>query len=415
MPPWLNLSCACSHSGYRGEERGVKKKESWSRALLILTAVILVPAAARAQEVTPDSLLQQQLNSLDMAQVQSFLDEIDREVGEYLPDLSLGAMIRAVREGQLHFSLRDILAGLARYLFRELLADSHLLGQLLILAILAAVLQNLQAAFEQNTVSQTAYTVVFLVLITLAMSSFTVAVTTGRETIANMTGFIYAILPVVLTLMASVGGIVSASLLHPMVLGAIGVLTTVVTDIVFPLIYLAAILGIVTRITDRVPVSRLAGLAKDIATAAAGITLTLFLGLLVIQGLAGTAADSLTLRTAKYMTGAFIPVVGKVLTDAVEVVAGTSLLLKDAVGLVGALAIVGLSVFPALKILSLVVIYKLSAALVQPFGDSRIADSLDFMGNSLILVFAAVIAVGLMFFMVLAIIVGLGNITVMLR
>lgn len=393
----------------------MKKKESWSRALLILTAVILVPAAARAQEVTPDSLLQQQLNSLDMAQVQSFLDEIDREVGEYLPDLSLGAMIRAVREGQLHFSLRDILAGLARYLFRELLADSHLLGQLLILAILAAVLQNLQAAFEQNTVSQTAYTVVFLVLITLAMSSFTVAVTTGRETIANMTGFIYAILPVVLTLMASVGGIVSASLLHPMVLGAIGVLTTVVTDIVFPLIYLAAILGIVTRITDRVPVSRLAGLAKDIATAAAGITLTLFLGLLVIQGLAGTAADSLTLRTAKYMTGAFIPVVGKVLTDAVEVVAGTSLLLKDAVGLVGALAIVGLSVFPALKILSLVVIYKLSAALVQPFGDSRIADSLDFMGNSLILVFAAVIAVGLMFFMVLAIIVGLGNITVMLR
>lgn len=386
-----------------------------SHGLVFLAFMLWFPVAVWAQEVTPDSLIQQQLHSLDLSQTQSFLDELDREVGEYLPDLSLEGMIQAVREGELRFSLGGILAGFARYLFRELLADSHLLGQLLILAVVAAVLQNLQAAFEQNTVSRTAYTVVFLVLLTLAMSSFTVAVNTGRDTIENMTSFIYSILPVVLTLMASVGGLVSASLLHPMVLGAIGVLTTVVKDVVFPLIYLAAILGIVTRITDRVPVSRLAGLAKDIATAATGITLTIFLGLLVIQGLAGTAADSLTLRTAKYMTGAFIPVVGKVLTDAVEVVAGTSLLLKDAVGLLGALAIVGLSIFPGLKILSLVVIYKLAAALVQPFGDSRIAEALDFMGNSLVLVFASVIAVGLMFFLMLAIMVGLSNITVMLR
>lgn len=386
-----------------------------SRVLVFLAFTLWFPAAAWAEETTQDTLIQQQLNSLDMSRIQSFLDEVDREAGEYLPELSLGTMIQALREGELHFNLGEILSGFARYLFRELLADSRLLGQLLILAVVAAVLQNLQAAFERNAVSQVAYAVVFLSLLTLAMTSFTVAVNTGRETIEGMTNFIYALLPLVLTLMAAVGGVVSASLLHPMVLGAIGVLATVVKDVVFPLIYLAAILGIVTRITDRVPVSRLAGLAKDIATAAAGITLTLFLGVLVIQGLAGTVADTLTLRTAKYMTGAFIPVVGKVLIDAVEVVAGTSLLLKDAVGLLGALAIVGLSIFPALKILSLVVIYKLAGALVQPFGDSRIADSLDFMGNSLVLVFAAVVAMGLMFFMMLAIMVGLSNVTVMLR
>lgn len=382
---------------------------------LLLFLSLALPAPAAGQEPDTDSLIQQQLQALDITELEAFVDEVDREVGEYLPDLSLPGIIQDLQEGKLSFNLGDMLQGLLRYIFRELLANSSLLGELIVLAVVAAVLQNLQAAFQKNTISNLAHAVVFLVLIVLAVSSFTVAINTGRQAIDEMVSFIHAILPVLLTLMASLGAVASASLLHPFVLGAISVLGGVIKNVIFPLIYLAAVLGIVTRITDRVPASRLAGFAKDIATAGMGLILTIFLGVMVIQGVTGAAGDGLALRTVKYATGAFIPVVGKTLTDAVEVVASTSLLLKNAVGMVGAVVITAISIFPALKILSLVVIYKLAAALVQPLGDDRIAASLDSMGNSLVLVFAAVIAVGLMFFLALAIIVGLGNFTVMLR
>ena len=45
------------------------------------------------------------------------------------------------------------------------------------------------------------------------------------------------------------------------------------------------------------------------------------------------------MRTAKFLSGTFIPVVGGMFADAVEVVIGSALILKNAVGLLGVLAI----------------------------------------------------------------------------
>ena len=59
--------------------------------------------------------------------------------------------------------------------------------------------------------------------------------------------------------------------------------------------------------------------------------------------------------------------------------------------------------------------YRLAAALLQPLGAQELSESLHLLGNYLLLVFAAVAAVGLMFFIALTIIVGLSNVVVMLR
>ncbi len=91
------------------------------------------------------------------------------------------------------------------------------------------------------------------------------------------------------------------------------------------------------------------------------------------------------------------------------------MLLKNAVSLVGVIAIVLIVLLPAIKILSLVIIYRLAAALIQPFGEGPIAAMLQSLAGSLLMVFGAVSAVGLMFFIALTIIAGLGNFTVLLR
>jgi len=72
-------------------------------------------------------------------------------------------------------------------------------------------------------------------------------------------------------------------------------------------------------------------------------------------------------------------------------------------------------VFPMLKILVIGIIYRLAGSLVQPFGESQIGDALQTMSRCINLVFAAVAAVGLMFFIGVSIIIALGNITIMMR
>jgi stage III sporulation protein AE len=72
-------------------------------------------------------------------------------------------------------------------------------------------------------------------------------------------------------------------------------------------------------------------------------------------------------------------------------------------------------VIPLLKIITLAFIYKLAGALIQPIGSGQMVDCLNSLGNNLLLIFATVATVGLLFFFTITIVVGVGNISVMLR
>lgn len=389
--------------------------------LLVLAMVfyvwLLTPVAVQAGEegLNPEALALNQLETLNLQDVEQFIRELDKEVGEYLPDLSIPKVLDDIRRGRFSFGFGDLLGGLGRYLFRELLASSSLLGKIVILAVFCAVLKNLLAAFERGTTGKLAYGVTYLVLITLALSSFTMAVNTAKGAIDQMVSFVQSLLPVLLTLMVAAGGPTSAALVHPFVMGSLGLLSTLIRNLVFPLIYFSVILVMVNQITERFQVSRLSDLFKQASMILLGLFLTIFVGALSLYGVAGAVADGVAMRTAKYLTGAFIPVVGKMLSDAVEAVVGSSLLATNAIHIVAMVGLFAMAAFPAVKIIALVVVYKVAGALVQPFGDSQMSTALDAMGGALTMVFAAVAAVGLMFFIALSAIVGMGNMTVMLR
>jgi stage III sporulation protein AE len=146
-----------------------------------------------------------------------------------------------------------------------------------------------------------------------------------------------------------------------------------------------------------------------------GLTMVIFVGVVTVQGVAGGVADGVALRTAKYAAGTFIPVVGKMFADTVDMVMGASLIIKNAVGLFGIATVATLCVLPLIKVASLILVIKLAGALVQPMGDEKMAKCLDEMGDNLVLVFGGVLAVAVMFFLTITMIIGAGSMTMMLR
>ncbi len=386
----------------------------WQKAVII-TLLLLVILAPAAWADTMDTVVEEQMDKLNLDEIQQFADQIDKEMKDYMPQLSIRQLVQDLRSGKLNLNFGQFMTGMAKFIFSELLAHSYLLSQLLVLTVLCSVLLNIQDAFGGEGTGRVAYIAAYLALMTLALTSFTSAINTGRAAVQQMVDFVQAILPVLLSLLAAMGGLVSASVMHPLVLVALGVISTIINNLVFPLILFATILTLVSQISERFNVDRLAGLFKDITKTLLVALLTFFTGFMALQGVAGAVADSVTLRTAKFMTGAFIPVVGGMLADAAEALIGTSLLLKNAVGIMGLLLIIALALYPMLKILTLVIIYRLVGALAQPLGDDKIAMVLETLGNMLLMVFAAVAGVGLAFFMAISFIVGLGNVTVMMR
>ncbi|MBM7855483.1 stage III sporulation protein AE [Desulfohalotomaculum tongense] len=379
--------------------------------ILALNLLFSLPVRA-AQQDNPGDI---DLSVLDMEAVEQVVRQLDDEIQQAVPQLDFRSLTAKLARGELEWNISEVFNWLIKFIFNEVLANLLLLGKLVVLAIITAVLQNLMTAFEKATVGKIAYFICYLVLITLAVGTFTLTINIGREAVDNMVIFMQALLPLLLTLLAAMGGIASSTLFHPIILGSITVMGTVIKNVVLPLIFFAAVLSVVNGVSAKFKVSRMADLFKTAGMTILGLCSTVFMGILAVQGVAGSVSDGVALRTAKFTTDAFVPVVGGTLSDALEAVMGSALLMKNAVGVAGVVVIALLTVLPLVKILAIAFVYRLAGAVVQPVGDGQMADCLTGLGNSLIMVFGAVATVGLLFFFAITIVVGMGNLTVMLR
>ncbi|MCZ8512818.1 stage III sporulation protein AE [Paenibacillus filicis] len=367
------------------------------------------------QAATPvEQLIQEQAKHLPTDQIEGFWTRLMQQYGGYFPDSKAPAFMDLL-QGTKQISLSSILSGLLRYFFHELLYNGKLLVSIVIITIFSMLLETLQSSFEKNAISKVAYAISFMVLMIMAVNSFSVAVGYAKTAIADMVNFMIALVPLLLTLLASMGNVVSVSVLHPLIVFMIHAVGTAIHLVVFPLLFFSAVLHMVSSMSEKYKVTQLANLLRNISVGCLGLFATVFLGVVSVQGAAGAVTDGVTIRTAKYVAGNFIPVVGRLFSDASDTVIGASLLVKNAVGLAGVAIILVLCAFPAIKILALAFIYNVSAAVMQPLGDNPMISCLETIGKSLIYVFAALAVVGLMFFLAVTIMIASGNVSVMMR
>ncbi|MFB5084059.1 stage III sporulation protein AE [Symbiobacterium thermophilum] len=391
------------------------KRTWWWVLLLLAVALTALPASAEGP-AAPGGLLWEQAAALDTSAIERFLDEVNRTWEGYGPQITLGDFLRlSSGEDSPSLSAGAILQGLLRYLVREVLANADLLMKLVVLAITAAVLGQMQSAMGADAAGSVAYWVIYLVLVGLAITGFGLAVGAARQVMESLNAFMLAVLPTLLTVLIALGGAATAAIFQPLMVTMLNVTSTVMVNVVFPLAFLAAVLDIVSGLHEKYRLSNLAHLLRQGATVTLGATGTVFLGTVAVKGAAGAVADGLSVKAAKFVTGSFVPVIGKTLADATDLIVGSSLLLKNALGMLGATAIFFIVAFPLLKILSISWVYQVAGALVQPAGAGEIARMLTTMAKSLYMLFAAVGMVALMFFISVVVIVGSANVAVMVR
>ncbi len=354
------------------------------------------------------------LDSVSFDEVKGYWDQVVDEYGGYLPGIQKSSFFEFIKN-QESLSLKEWVLGLLEFLFYELVTNGKLLGTLIMLTLFCVILQTLQTALEKKTVSTVAYAIVYLVLIVLALNSFQLAASYVNDTISTMSSFMVALLPLVLGLMASFGSLMAVSFFHPVIVFLIHTSVLLISKIVIPLFFLSALLNIVSTLNDQYKVTQLANLLRNVGMGLLGVFLTIFLGVMSVQGAASAIQDGVAMKTAKFVTGNFIPVVGRMFTDATDTVLSASLLLKNAVGLVGVIILLALVLFPAIKVFAISVIYKLTSALLQPLGEGPVIKCMDIISKHILYIFAALLVVSFMFFLAIVILVASSNLTLMLR
>jgi stage III sporulation protein AE len=389
--------------------------------MILLFFFLSIPTVQAAEEskdtsnpLSPQELVDNQLKTLDITELKQFWEDVTNKYGGFLPESQKGSLYDFVK-GDKKFSIKQWGQGVLKFAFQEFVANGKLLGSLIMLTIFSMFLQSMQNAFEKSAISKIAYSIIYMVLVILALNSFHIAISYTNEAIGTMISFVLALVPLLLALIAASGGLVSAAFFHPVILFLMNMSGMFMQYVILPLLFLATLLSIVSTMSEQYKVSQLAALLRNWSIGLMGLFLTIFLGVISVQGASAAVTDGVTIRTAKFVTGNFIPVIGRMFTDATDTVVSASVLLKNTVGIAGVAILLIIVAFPAIKILMIAFIYKMAAAILQPLGGGPVIKCLDIISKSVIYVFAALGIVSLMFFLSITVIVAAGNLTMMMR
>lgn len=227
--------------------------------------------------------------------------------------------------------------------------------------VIHSILKSISESLENDNISRLIFYVQYILIVTIVMSNFSQIITMIKTSTTNMVGFINILIPLLTTLMVFTGNLTTTSMLQPVIMFSVNFIGNMIHSVILPVVLVASSLSIVSKISDRVQIDRISKMFKSGITWFLGITLTIFVAVVSLEGTLSSSVDGITAKTTKAVVSSAIPIVGKILGDAVDSVLGCGIILKNAVGIVGVVVILGICIGPILKLVLAMITYKILA------------------------------------------------------
>ena len=350
---------------------------------------------------------------MDSFNISNFIDEANKYSNDILKDIDIQELLNNAIKGEL--DTNQLLKNIFPLLGTEIKEALKVMGSILIIVLIHSVLKSISDNLNNKSVAQITYYVQYILIATVIMTNFSSIITLTKEAVGNMISFIQLLFPLLMTLMLASGSVVSVNLVQPIILFIINLISNIFQSIIIPIILVGTALAIVSKISDRIQIDKLSKFLKSSSVWVIGILLTIFVGVLSIEGTLGSSVDGITAKTAKAAVSSFIPVVGKVLGDAVDTVIGCSAILKNAIGIVGVIVVIAICITPILKLAIITIIYHLTAALCEPIADSKIVSLITQMADTFKILLAILCSISVMLIIGITLVINISNTGLMYR
>ena len=359
--------------------------------------------------------VQNQIQGLDLSDWERVLGGVPEQARGILGDDALASIIGQFAEGGARVDPVNLIELVFRLLLGEVGGRIGLLVSLVALAVISGLLTNLRSSFASEGVGEIAHYVVYLLMATVLVHLLWQCVGTARDAINAMVDLMQALFPILITVLTAMGNAAAAGVFQPAMAMLTGAVSSFIRDVIMPLVLMSGLIGIVSRMSERFPVKRMGKVLATGVKWATGIIFTVFVGIMTLQGMNAAALDGITIRTAKFTIDKAIPVVGGYMSDTVDTLLGCSLIVKNAAGVTGLVSIVAVLLTPLIRLLAVALSLKVAAALVEPVSDKRLSECMDSVSATVTMLFVAVLSVGAMFFIAVSLMLGAGNVSVMMR
>ena len=378
---------------------------------LILIILLLYPSACNAEnetkEVSQEEIIQTQKDSVNIGK---FIEEAKKYTSNVFDDDEL---LNSAITGNI--DNEKLGKGILNVIGKETLGSIRTIASIMIVIIIHSILKSISEGLENQGIAKISYYVQYILIVTLIMSNFSQVISMVKDSVNDLIAFSNTLIPLLLTLVLTTGNIISANLLQPVLLFMVTFIGNFISNIVIPLVLASTVLGIVSKISDYMQLDKLSKFFKSSVVWILGVVLTLFVSLVSVEGSLSSSVDGITAKTAKAAVSSFIPVVGKILGDAVDTVIGCTSILKNAVGIVGVIVIIGICITPIIKLVLLMTTYYIGSAICEPIADSKIVKLLSEIGDTFRVLLAILCSLAVMLIIGTTLVMKISNSGLMYR
>lgn len=370
--------------------KNISHFRTYSVLLGVLFSVFFIPLDVKAEDFS-------MIEELDF-------DEIEESVDEILGgEFQFEDTVLELLEGGQPLSLERFVTAVVEQIGSNWRTEKHLLLSILLLGIAAALMSNFSGIFQNQQIAEVSFEITYLLLFLILLQIFSGAMEIAGEVLLGIQNFMNVLVPAFCLAVTMASGSTTALVFYEFFLGLIYFIQRLIQNGLMTLIQIHVILVFVNHLTKEEYLSQMKEMTAKITAWLLKSMLAVVIGFNTIQGILNPAVDSL--KTTLFSRAAqMIPGIGNIAGSVTDVVLGSSVLIKNGIGVAALVVLVLICLVPLAKLGMLVLILELAAALIQPVSDKRMTGCVSGVGEGIRLLFRVVFTTAVLFMLTIAVV-----------
>lgn len=353
------------------------------------------------QEKDVDQQLQETmdgyLEELDFSDIDTMLEQQDGTEG-----LNFKGLVEKLVNGE-EIDKGWLLDELLSAVFSEVAEFRETLVQMVLLCIVFAILYNFANVFENPSVTEISFYMVYMLLLVLLMRSFFILRDISITVISHMMDFLKVMIPTFTASMAFSGQITTAAGFYDLTFILIYALEWLMQYLIIPAVQIYVALELINHLTEEDMISRMTALVKSGILWCMKCLFTIVVGINVVQNLLTPVIDTFKSGIIAKTAG-LVPGLGTSINAVTEIMVGSGIIIKNGIGVAAILILLVLCSGPLIKVWVMTFLYKLLEAMIQPVADKRMIGCIGSAGEGGRLLGKVVVTTTVMFLVTIAMI-----------
>ena len=364
------------------------------KIIFTLILILIVPCSARA-DIYEDQIAESGLESIENTLPQSAEDFLNQnDISIYDSD-----WINKIKSGNVFLFLIDTLKTEGKM---PLITGSCILGLILLLSV--AQLFSNKSENEQTLCFLGTCVCAGAVLLPV----FSV-ITAALRTLKGGAQFMLSFTPIYCTVLIASGKPLTASSSGAVLLAASQAVVWLTSNFITPILSAYLAVCMCGNISPAINVGNLGEFLKKFASWSLGLIMTVYIGILSLQSTVNAAADSLALKTGKFMIGSFVPVVGGAVSEALSTVQASIDILRSSAGIYGVVVLVLIILPSIIQLLLWRAVLLLSSTVAAMFSVDKIGALLRAADSAISLIIGIVLICSVAFIFSLTVVTKAGG------